>query len=539
MGSKSGIQTISESVKILALSLVAILCVCPFSGQINDAQITGKWIYAGMAFFSMVIIVLIIDAFACTDVGANSDCTITFAIPFMLSGLVVTIHALLQITGFVTARNANGYNVLAGFDNPAGVASALSVSLPFVLALVDRVKSKWTKVAILVLIFCVVIMILSIARSRVGLLAAGAVLIMYVGYRVKDVRARWASSAILIIIVLTAVVYMSFLKRGSNSGRALILGVCWDMFKDAPLFGHGLHGFRSQYMLYQADYLDGCNSSVLPMLADNTTHPLNEYALVVVNFGLLGLCILVAGIIMTVRHYLASPNEKSYYGIMVLTVIGVLSLFSYPFRYPLTLLGLLYSLLLVYSDVITGLGYKALNLSRILLSALSCAGLVLLIIWSYSQIQWGKISAICDSGGNTNEVLEGYLRLYPKLKRDPYFLYNYAYVLSENGECEKAGNMASKSFDLMANYDTALLIADNAKECGDIDVAEEYYWLASRMCPVRFMPLYCLFCLYKDLDRIEDMREIGKAILSKPVKISSNEIRIIRSHVKQTLINNH
>ena len=137
MGSKSGIQTISESVKILALSLVAILCVCPFSGQINDAQITGKWIYAGMAFFSMVIIVLIIDAFACTDVGVNSDCTITFAIPFMLSGLVVTIHALLQITGLVTARNANGYNVLAGFDNPAGVASALTVSLPFVLVLVE------------------------------------------------------------------------------------------------------------------------------------------------------------------------------------------------------------------------------------------------------------------------------------------------------------------------------------------------------------------------------------------------------------------
>ena len=535
MGSKSGIQTISESVKILALSLVAILCVCPFSGQINDAQITGKWIYAGMAFFSMVIIVLIIDAFACTDVGVNSDCTITFAIPFMLSGLVVTIHALLQITGLVTARNANGYNVLAGFDNPAGVASALSVSLPFVLALVDRVKSKWTKVAILVLIFCVVIMILSIARSRVGLLAAGAVLIMYVGYRVKDVRARWASSAILIIIVLTAVVYMSFLKRGSNSGRALILGVCWDMFKDAPLFGHGLHGFRSQYMIYQANCLDGCNSSVLPMLAGNTTHPLNEYALVAVNFGLLGLCILVAGIIYTVRHYLASPNGKSYYGIMVLTVIGVLSLFSYPFRYPLTLLGLLCSLLLVYSDVITGFGYKALNLSRILLSVLSCVGLVLLAIWSYSQVQWGRLSAMYDSGGNTKEVLEGYSRLYPKLKRDPFFLYNYAYVLSEEGDCNLASRLADDSFRLMSNYDTALLIADNAKECGDVGMAEINYQLASRMCPVRFKPLYGLFLLYKETGRVDEMKAVAEIILTKPVKVSSFEIRRIKMDVRQVM----
>ena len=96
--------------------------------------------------------------------------------------------------------------------------------------------------------------------------------------------------------------------------------------------------------------------------------------------------------------------------------------------------------------------------------------------------------------------------------------------------------MAAESFDLMPNYDTVLLIADNAKECGDADMAEEYYRLASRMCPVRFVPLYGLFRLYKDLDRKEKMREIGKDILSKPVKVSSIEIRTIRNVVQQTLI---
>lgn len=532
MGSKSGIQTISESVKILALSLVAILCVCPFSGQINDAQITGKWIYAGMAFFSMVIIVLIIDAFACTDVGVNSDCTITFAIPFMLSGLVVTIHALLQITGLVTARNANGHNVLAGFDNPAGVASALTVSLPFVLALVDRVKSKWTKFAILVLIFCVIIMILAIARSRVGLLAAGAVLIMYVGYRVKDVRARWASSAILIIIILTAVVYMSFLKRGSNSGRALILGVCWDMFKDAPLFGHGLHGFRSQYMLCQADYLEHCASKMLPMFADNTTHPLNEYALVAVNFGLLGLSILAAVMILTIRHFLANPNEQSFYGIMILIGIGILSLFSYPFRYPLTLIGLLCALMLVFKDVLLGLSRKIKIAMRIVVSLISVYALVLIVLWAHWQIEWGKLSA-SEGTNNQKKELEEYSVLYDKLEGDPYFLYNYAYVLSEYGDCKSADRMARESFSLMSNYDTALFIADNARECGDAEAAESYYKLASQMCPVRFKPLYGLFMLYRDDGRTDDMKAVGETILSKPVKVSSFEVRRIKMDVRQ------
>lgn len=329
---------------------------------------------------------------------------------------------------------------------------------------------------------------------------------------------------------------MSFSKRGSNSGRALILGVCWDMFKDAPLFGHGLHGFRSQYMLYQADYLEHCGSSVLPMLADNTTHPLNEYALLAVNFGVIGIAMLLFGIIITIMHYFKNPSNDSFFGIMTIAGIGVLSMFSYPFRYPLTLLGLLCALLLVYKDVLLNLSRTTMIIIRSITAIISSLCLCLLIIWAHYQVQWKEISVVSDNGNETKAVLEGYDILYPKLKNDPYFLYNYAYVLSENGDCKKAGDMAIDSFGLMANYDTALLIADNAKECGDVDMAEEFYWVASKMCPVRFMPLYGLFCLYKELDRTDDMLEIGQTILSKPVKINSNEIRTIRSNVKQTLI---
>ncbi|MBO7050077.1 MAG: hypothetical protein J6W42_05630 [Bacteroidaceae bacterium] len=88
-------------------------------------------------------------------------------------------------------------------------------------------------------------------------------------------------------------------------------------------------------MLYQEEYLEQCTSKMLPMLADNTTHPLNEYALVAVNFGLLGMSVLLTGIILTLRHYIKNPDAESFVGITVLAGIGVLSLFSYPFRYPL------------------------------------------------------------------------------------------------------------------------------------------------------------------------------------------------------------
>lgn len=521
--------TCSDILFVLLLSLTSVLCVASFNGFISDGQIIGKWIGFGVSLCVTILFVIITN----THEKYGFDIIIN---PYLIAGIIVSIHSLLQITGVIHVNTSNGDHVLAGFDNPAGVAASLTVSLPFSLALVDKVKDHVMKYVFLFGTCGVVMIILAIARSRVGILASGIVLLLYVLHTLKNVKTRKIIAFLLSLILLAVVVYMSFSKRGSNSGRALILGVCWDMFKDAPLFGHGLHGFRSQYMLYQADYLEHCGSSVLPMLADNTTHPLNEYALLAVNFGLIGIATLLFGIIMTTMHYFKNQSDESFVGIMTIAGIGVLSMFSYPFRYPLTLLGLLCALLLVYKDVLLNLNRTTMIIIRSITATISALCLCLIIIWAHYQIQWNSLSNVSDNGNDIKTVLEGYNSLYPKLRKDPYFLYNYAYVLSENGDCNKAGDMATDSFGLMANYDTALLIADNAKECGNVDAAEEYYLLASKMCPVRFMPLYGLFCLYKDLNRMEDMRDIGQTILSKAIKINSNEIRTIRSYVKQTLI---
>jgi len=538
---RSGSFSIKESVIAVSLSLVAVLSVIAYTGHLPDGQIMFKWLSAGIAFCTTVIItrILSVCTFTGADAGGNAYSIRTIAIPFLMAGLIVVIHSLIQMTGVASAHYPDGFRVLAGFDNPAGVASALAVSFPFVIALADRLKERWIRYTVMGAAFCGVIMILAVSRSRAGILAVGVVILLWVIHTIKDAKTRRIAAAILAVLVTAVVVYMSFHKRGSNSGRALILGVCWDMFKDAPLTGHGLHGFRSWYMLYQAEYLDRCASRVLPMLADNITHPLNEYALVAVNFGMSGLIILMIGVVITIRHYLGNQSEESFVGMTVLAGIGVLSMFSYPFRYPLTVLGVLCALLLVYRDTIMHLSVRTRALSSAVTVMMSVAGLVLIIPWARAQTIWGRLSYMSDSGGYNKEVLEGYHKLYPKLSKDPYFLYNYAYVLSENGEHQEAERFATESFNLMSNYDTALFLADNAKECGILDIAEEYYKLASRMCPVRFVPLYGLFCLYENMGRKDEMREIGEKILTKPVKVHSMDVRqIIRDVQMKLLINN-
>ena len=164
---------------------------------------------------------------------------------------------------------------------------------------------------------------------------------------------------------------------------------------------------------------------------------------------------------------------------------------------------------------------------------LSVAGLSLFIPWAVSQHRWGKASL---TTGTVKETEREYAALYKRLYQDPYFLYNYAYILADAGKNRQALQIAGESLELMANYDTVLFMAEQESLCGDTDNAEQHYLLASRMCPVRFVPLYGLFCLYEGQDRFDEMKSIGQRILNKRIKVKSPEVSRIRLAVRQGMM---
>ena len=152
--------------------------------------------------------------------------------------------------------------------------------------------------------------------------------------------------------------------------------------------------------------------------------------------------------------------------------------------------------------------------------------------WFNSQKEWGKI--LYEDTGST--VIEKYEELSHVLGNNPAFLYNYSFVLFNNNLYEKAYEKASYSMDKWANYDTALLLGDICLRNFDYGKAEEYYELASLMCPVKFVPLYSLFCLYLEQSDLEKMKVIGNEILTKKIKIRSSTIRQIKTDVKNIMI---
>ena len=53
------------------------------------------------------------------------------------------------------------------------------------------------------------------------------------------------------------------------------------------------------------------------------------------------------------------------------------------------------------------------------------------------------------------------------------------------------------------------------------------------MCPCRFIPLYRMFEVYKEMGDEERYRSMAQVIIAKPVKVQSSIVRQIKHKVKR------
>ena len=526
----------------LLLFIVLFASVCSLDRSVPDCAIMGKWVGAGVAALVSILVISITALFTDSYKDRKTIRARDMSWAFALAGVAVLVHCVLQLSGFLKHTNGGGagvYAAVADFDNPAGVAAALTVCLPFMTVKAAGSKHPILFTWVLMTVFLLSVTLMVLIGSRAGLISIGTVLFLYLTEGINNRKAKRLLLIAAVIIVATVAVVLTVHKRASSTGRMLILNVCWDMIKESPLLGHGMHGFRSQYMNFQALYLDSCRSEVMGMLADNVTHPLNEYVLLAVNFGIIGVTVIIGIAVIIVRYCLKHPSRDGFIGLSVMAGIAVLALFSYPFRYPLTSVALACALLLVFREPLGRLTDRYGKVVCSVSAVMSTVGLALFLPWAASQHRWGKVLLSAGFDNNPKGLIEVYESLYKRLGKDPYFLYSYAYVLSEAGDTAKAVETAYRSYGLMANYDTALFLADQESLRGRKEDAERLYRLAASMCPVRFAPLYGLFCLYEEQGRFDEMKSMGQAILRKRIKVQSAQVSRIRLAVRQRMMMNN
>ena len=517
--------------------LSGALCVASGFSLVRDVpewQITGRWIGSLAVAALGLAVVSTIKLFR--PGHGTTPCVRTCSMYMAAVNIAVAVYCLMQMASL--ARNSTPFRAVADFDNPAGVAALLCVTFPFSTTATARWRCSRVIAAAVLAVDSVVLFMI---QSRAGLSALVATALTWTVCGERGVILFKAKRQVIALMLVAAATggmfFLSCRKKASTNGRMVILSTCMRMVADRPLLGHGPHGFGREYMLYQAEFLKGVEDEGILMLSDNVTHPLSEYILVAVDYGLTGLFVVIAIIICSVVGASRKCGRTRVFLLMEFCSVCTLSLFSYPFRYPMTWVAL--GCCFVPNLVIWARSCS-LTVNRMVWSAtLALSVFTLLSVgrWHMVQAKWKDITDRLNT--DTGAAMTISRELLPLtdavLSGDPRYLYSRAVVNYYSTCYDQALADAKGSAAMLSSYDTELLLGSVYQKMRRFRDAESHFMVASYMCPSRITPLYRLFRLYEEQGDSSSMDEVGRKLLDKPVKIQSRETRAMRLDVRRTV----
>lgn len=448
-------------------------------------------------------------------------------------------YGLFQFPGWLQSNHSN-FAITGGFDNPAGFAALLSMAFPislFLLTTKSKIERCFAASALMVISFSVIL-----SESRAGILSIIFSSFIFFQFQSKIIRRLQLSkyykllSIFFLILLVSGSSILYLHKKESVNGRLLIWKVSTKLIQDSPLYGHGYESFQTKYMDYQAEYFKNNPNSRFKLLADNVKHPFNEFVLMVVEFGIIGLVITLLCIFLVLWQIIKSEHE--YRGLVLsgLAAFIVLACFSYPLQYiVIWLLLSFYLSVLLPSKEIEFKNTSTSIISRILI-VIACAFFIFHIFRQIgSEIKW-KTIAISSLRGNTAEMLPEYERLYSSnMKQNSLFLYNYGAELNIAGRFDKSIDILTECQQRFNDYDLQMLMADNYNKKGEFEMAVQIYNHASNMIPCRYLPLYHIFEIYKNTGQKIMAIEYANKIVNNKIKIPSVIVSSIRLEAEEYL----
>lgn len=479
------------------------------------------------AYFIGVLLILLLLVYSISRKGLSRLMTALrtsgIEIGFLIVCFILSSYGLLQYFGVFPSRHY-AFPITGTYENPAGFAAVQAALIPFALYLCFQNENKrWTSwFAGITAVLCFVTVILSGSRAGVLAICAAAMIVITLRTRIISVFKihRWLWLP-LILAIVTASVIMYRVKSSSADGRLFVWSICLDMIKERPLFGYGIGGIEKHYMDAQAAFFSVHPDSPYVMLADNVTHPFNEYIKLTVNYGLVGLAMAFFVLVLTVKRLLNSKENVKVIGLAVSAAVFVMCQFSYPFHYAavwfITSVAIIPAFFKERED---NEEWETPKYLRITLPILFSVLLVIVLRMMYLDLKWAEMSKR-SLAGHTERMLPYYEEMKPKMQHNPLFLYNYAAELNYIGRYEESLIITEECKLGWNDYDVQMLLADNLENTGRIDDALDAYRHAEDMIPCRFEPLESMMTLY--LWQGDTLRaiEIATKIVTKPIKISS------------------
>ncbi|MBD3588845.1 O-antigen ligase [Bacteroides sp. GM023] len=452
----------------------------------------------------------------------------------VLLGIIEATIAICQKAHWIDSFHST-FNMTGTFTNPGPLGGFLAIAMTIIFGFyLEYQEHSWTK---LLLLFIIVLLlaIIILTDSRASWLAAlfGTGYLIFLKKKEHGNSLSNISKVGIIIFVLLFSAFAYYYKKNSANGRLLIWRVSSEMLADAPLMGKGIGNFKKEYMHYQARYFKSHPHSSYATLADNTTYPYNEFLLIGVEQGMVGL-IFILCIIVSALKYASYQNYHKIYPSSFITLL-IFSLFSYPSN--VVLLWLLVPLLL------GGIQCKK---SR----SISTSYKFQLVEWFVyicflTQFFWGSyryyelknnVKKLYSLSPQESKKAKIYLeKSRTELQSTPRLLDVYAQYYYQNFPPSVSLSVLKQATSIIPSSELYCHLGDSYKKLNQMDEAVVCYTLASEMVPNRIQPKYKLFCLYRDRKDTIQMKKAAFEALHIKVKVMNTKTLRMRGEIKSSL----
>jgi O-antigen ligase len=352
--------------------------------------------------------------------------------------------------------------------------------------------------------------------------------------------------AVLCLMVCTLFLFFSVkalytFKKDSADGRLLMWTVSSSIFRQKPVIGNGTGSFGALYMDAQVAYFKEHPDSKYVMLAGDVSSPCNEYVRIAVEEGLVGLLMIIAIICFLLFGAKLKQKEKSSLEAITFNTVKaifvallIIALFTQAFElYPFKALGvIIVACLSSHIFPVWQMRFFA-NSSRFFRICLLTMLTVLFPFALYhagayynSVHEWYDVKT--SRIYSCNEKADLYAGLYPVLKTDAFFLYDYAHILRQKGDLSKTACLLEQAMKFRSSYSLNIEMGKVFNEQGKHQAALQCWRQASFMVPSRFLPLYLIIMLEYELGQTEMARHHAREFMRKKIKVENPEIDFMR-----------
>lgn len=483
--------------------------------------------YLSISYFGLYVVFRVIRAMRLANY-------VSFAV--MFGGIYQSCLVLGQLLGYGISNHLR-FVVTGSFFNPG--PCGIFLAGVFVLA-VAMMKKGYRKVGFNLMFvryvtacvtFGVTLVALVPTMSRAGWI--GALVGVMLLYRREIVawgntRRRWViGGGIVGMIVVLTLFYL--LKKDSANGRLFIWQNTVSAYWKTPLFGVGIDGFERAFAEAQHDYFE--KEKVLEQdnrhveMAGVVESAFNEPLALFLLLGAVG------GVLTAMVLFFKLQRLTAYSCVAVALLVA--SFFSYTFYIPSIAIVFLFAVAQLPDRRVRGGCYVNVLMFGIM-------GIVVLF-FDFREFgrreayrKW-KNNAVYYTWEDYQSVVKEYGKLYPVLKNDFKFLFEYGHSLHKVGRYEESNIMLKRGIRHSADPMFWNIAGNNYLALKQYDQGMTAYLRAYYTCPNRVYPLYLLTKLEAERGDTTMMNYYGRILLGKRPKVPSLAVDEMKFEIRKML----